>query len=460
MPHVAQTNPTDFDDSDLTLRLAEHGMGLSLAALPADTVEAARHCLMDWLGVTLAGSTEPLAKIMREEAADEGGAPQATILGGGVGKTSALQAALVNGATGHALDYDDVNLTMIGHPTAAVAPAILALAEKNGLSGAALLTALIAGIETECRIGAMMNESHYNAGWHATGTVGTFGAAAGAAHLLGLDAEACARAMGIAGTQAAGLKAMFGTMCKPFHAGKAAANGLYAAQLSSRGFESRTDVLECEQGFADTQTADYDPAAALAELGETFHTRNVLFKYHAACYGTHAAIEAASNLKRAHNIDPANVAEIEIGVRDTLLKMCNIQEPVTGLEGKFSLRFTAAMALLGENTGLIANYNEDKVQEAEIVELRDRITVVHNQDMGKAGAAMKIAMKDGSVHSIHTDVETPEPDLDRQWARLSDKFCDMAGPVIGAAKADRVVDIIAGLESAKDVNELTSLCQG
>ena len=457
MSQAAQSQA--FDDSDLTLRLAEYAMGLSLDDLPAETVEAARHCLMDWLGVTLAGSKEPLAKIMRDEAMEEGGNPQATILGGG-GQTSALQAALVNGATGHALDYDDVNLTMIGHPTAAVAPAILALAEKNALSGKELLTALIAGIEIECRVGAMMNESHYNAGWHATGTVGTFGAAAGAAHLLGMDAEACARALGIAGTQAAGLKAMFGTMCKPFHAGKAAANGLYAAQLASRGFESRTDVLECEQGFADTQTTEYDPAAALAEMGTVFHTRNVLFKYHAACYGTHAAIEAASNLKRAHNIDPANVAEVEIGVRDTLLKMCNIQEPVTGLEGKFSLRFTTAMALLGENTGLIANYNVAKVQDAEIVELRDRIKVVNNQDMGKAGAAMKISMKDGSVHQISIDVETPEPDLKRQWSRLSDKFRDMAGPVIGGAKADRVVDMVAGLEIIGNVREFTRLCEG
>ena len=165
--------------------------------------------------------------------------------------TSVVQAALVNGATGHALDYDDVNMTMVGHPTAAVAPAILALAEKNNLGGKAFLTALIA---TECRIGVLMNESHYNAGWHATGTVGSFGAAAGAASMLGLQVEACARALGIAGTQAAGLKSMFGTMCKPFHAGKAASNGLYAAMLSSRGFESRIDVLECDQGFADTQT--------------------------------------------------------------------------------------------------------------------------------------------------------------------------------------------------------------
>jgi 2-methylcitrate dehydratase PrpD len=456
---MAQAAAATYDDTDLTLRLAAHGMGMRFESLPADTLEIARHCLLDWLGVTLAGSREPLAEIMRAEALEEGGAPQATILGGAA-MTSMVQAALVNGATGHALDYDDVNMTMVGHPTAAVAPAILALAEKNGLSGKAFLTALVAGIEAECRIGALMNESHYNAGWHATGTVGSFGAAVGASNLLGLDTEACARAMGIAGTQAAGLKAMFGTMCKPFHAGKAASNGAYAAMLASRGFESRVDVLECEQGFADTQTKNYDPAAAMAELDTKFHTRGVLFKYHAACYGTHAVIEAAADLKRSHNIDPANVEKIEIGVRDTLLKMCNIQEPVTGLEGKFSMRFTAAMSLLGENTGLIANYNEEKVQSADIVALRDRIKVVNNQDMGKAEATMSISMKDGPVHMVRTDMDAPETDLDRQWSRLSAKFLDMAGPVIGDAKAARVVALVGDLENATDLTEITGLCKG
>jgi len=456
---MAQTAAATFDDTDLTLRLAAHAMEMRFEALPADTIEIARHCLLDWLGVTLAGSREPLAEIMRAEALEEGGAAQATILGGGT-MTSVVQAALVNGATGHALDYDDVNMTMVGHPTAAVAPAILALAEKNNFGGKAFLTALIAGIETECRIGVLMNESHYNAGWHATGTVGSFGAAAGAANMLGLQVEACARALGIAGTQAAGLKSMFGTMCKPFHAGKAASNGLYAAMLSSRGFESRIDVLECDQGFADTQTNNYDPAGAMAELDSKFHMRGVLFKYHAACYGTHAVIEAAADLKRSHNIDPANVEKIEIGVRDTLLKMCNIQEPVTGLEGKFSMRFTAAMSLLGENTALIANYNEDKVQSAEIVALRDRIKVVNNQEMGKAEATMSISMKDGPVHMVRTDMDIPETDLDRQWSRLSTKFLDMAGPVIGDVKAARVVELIADLENAGDLNAITALCKG
>lgn len=452
MPETAQ-----FDDTDLTLKLAGNSMGFRLDSLPREAVEVARHCFLDWLGVTLAGSTEPLVRILLADALEEGGAPQATIIGDGR-KLTMKQAALINGSAGHALDYDDVHLLMPGHPTVPVVPALLALAEHQGRDGKDFLTAMVAGIEAECRVGAATNQAHYGAGWHATGTVGTFGAVAAAGRLLGLDAAACANAMGIGGTQAAGLRSMFGTMCKPFHAGKAAVNGLSSALLSAKGFVSRPDVLECEQGFADTQTTGYDPEAALDGLGETFHTPDVLFKYHAACYGTHASIEAAAALKRDHNIDPDNVADIEVFVRPDNLRICNILEPVTGLEGKFSLRFTTAMALLGENTAVIASYDEAKTQDPEVVSVRDRIAVKTDDSLGLAQSKVVVRLKDGTVHSTEADVETPERDLDRQWQRLSAKFADMAGPVIGARGAARVIDSVQRLEDCADIGEIAQLC--
>ncbi|NKB57662.1 MAG: MmgE/PrpD family protein [Alphaproteobacteria bacterium] len=454
---MAQAAARQVDDTDLTLKLAENSMSFTLDGLPKEAVEVARHCFLDWLGVTLAGSREPLAGILLKEALSEGGNPQATVIGDGR-KVSIQQAALINGSAGHALDYDDVHLLMPGHPTVPVVPALLALAEYQNRDGKDFLTALVAGIEAECRVGAIMNQSHYGAGWHATGTVGTFGATAAAAKLLGLNAKACANAMGIGGTQAAGLRSMFGTMCKPFHAGKAAVNGLSSALLSQRGFESRPDVLECEQGFADTQTENYDPAAALDGLGDVFHTPDVLFKYHAACYGTHASIEAAAALKREHNIDPDNVADIEVHVRGDNLRICNILNPVTGLEGKFSLRFTAAMALLGENTAVIANYNEQKVQDPEIVAVRDKISVHVNDDLGLAQSDVVISMKDGTVHKTRADVETPDTDLDRQWSRLRAKFTDMATPVISAAGVRTVIDAVRNLETCDDIAEIAALC--
>src|SRR5205814_7907285 len=186
------------------------------------------------------------------------------------------------------------------HPSVAILRGLVALAEQRRSTGREVIAAFVAGYETACRVGMALRPGHYGSGFHATGTVGVFGAAAACAHLLGLDTEATARALGIAGTQAAGLKSQFGTMCKPFHAGKAAQNGLLAARLAARGFSSRTDLVECVQGFAATHGPDFGPEAALADPANGFHIYANLFKYHAACYMTHAPIECGRELREKH----------------------------------------------------------------------------------------------------------------------------------------------------------------
>src|SRR5215203_7194419 len=233
---TTQTRPSvPAATAGLTGRLVAGVRDLRYDDLPADVIVIAKHCLLDWLGVTLAGSREPLAQMLRDEVAEQGGRPQATLIGTDA-RASTQQAALVNGAASHALDFDDVHLVMNGHPSVPVLPALLALAEAHDGDGRALIAAFVAGVEVECRIGALVMPGHYNAGFHATGTLGAFGAAAACAHLLALDTDQWQIALAIAGTQAGGLKAMFGTMCKPLHAGKAAANGLLAATLAARGF--------------------------------------------------------------------------------------------------------------------------------------------------------------------------------------------------------------------------------
>ncbi|HEY0420773.1 MAG TPA: MmgE/PrpD family protein [Acetobacteraceae bacterium] len=211
------------------------------AELPDEVRALARQCVLDMLGVALAGAGDPLVRILAAELEEQGGAPVAGVVGLKL-RLPALSAALLNGTIAHALDYDDVNLAMPGHPSVAVLPAVLALAEERGSSGAALIEAFVAGYETACRVGRLIAPGHYDGlGFHATGTVGTFGAAAGCAHLLGLDEEATLHAMGIAATQAAGLKSMFGNMYKPLHAGRAAQAGLLAARLAARGFTAQLD---------------------------------------------------------------------------------------------------------------------------------------------------------------------------------------------------------------------------
>src|SRR5215469_13354015 len=225
-------------ETGLTRTLAERACAVSYDALPEPVRELARQCVLDYLGVGLAGADDQLVCILLDELSEAGGTAQAGVIGHGA-RLPVGAAALVNGAIAHALDYDDVNLAMPGHPSVAILPALLALAEEKQASGKAVIAAFVAGYETCCRIGMAMRPGHYTRGFHATGTVGGFGAAAACAHLLGLDAEATARALGIAGTQSAGLKSQFGTMCKPFHAGRAAQTGLLAARLAARGFSSR-----------------------------------------------------------------------------------------------------------------------------------------------------------------------------------------------------------------------------
>jgi 2-methylcitrate dehydratase PrpD len=434
----------------LTETLAEMASSLDFEDLDDDSLAVAKQCILDWLAVTLAGAAEPLTRILAVDAAEEGGHAQATILGHARRGTE-TQAALVNGSAGHALDYDDVNSALHGHPTAPVTPAVLAVAEHRGKSGRDLVTAFVAGYETECRIGALVEPSHYAAGFHATATVGTFGAAAGVARLLGLDAADTAQALGMAATQAAGLKAVFGTMSKPLHAGKAAANGLLAARLAGRGFTSRPDILESEQGFARTLSDDFDEAAALATPRGGFHVRNNLFKYHAACYLTHSPIEALAALRTEHGITPDAIEGVVLRVAPGHLTVCNIPSPATGLECKFSLRHTAAFALLDEDTGRLDTYSDENAGRADLVGLRERVRVETDETSPRTSARVAITLRDGRVLEATHDVGVPARDVADQGVRLLVKYHGLVDPLLGRQRAEALAADIARLEEIEDV---------
>jgi 2-methylcitrate dehydratase PrpD len=411
--------------------------------LPRDVVFLAKQCFLDWLGVTIAGADEPLTHILLDEMREQGGEPQATIIGHDI-RLPTLSAVLVNGSSSHALDYDDVHMKVLGHPSVPVFPAILALAEHRDVSGADFLAAFVAGLETECRIGQAVAPSHYAKGWHATGTVGTFGAAAACAHLLGLDEEQTAHALGIAATQAAGLKSQFGTMCKPLHAGKAAYNGLLAASLARRGFTSRTDALECEQGFADTQSTTFTPESAARQPGE-FDIRETLFKYHAACYLTHSAIEAARKAREQAHLEPDRIAAVTVRVPSASLRVCNIQSPETGLETKFSLRHTVAYALTGADTAAMETYSDANARDAALVCLRERVRIEPDDSVRSTAAVVEVALDNGESKTERADVGIPMQNYELQWDRLEQKFLSLVEPVLGDAKATEIVKAIAGL---------------
>jgi 2-methylcitrate dehydratase PrpD len=444
-------------DASVTAELARRAASLRPDDLPEEVRLLARQCVLDWLAVTLAGSREPLSGILLAEAEEQGGAPAATVIGHRL-KLPTQQAALVNGAASHALDYDDVNMTMGGHPTAPLLPAVLALAEARGVGGAQAIAAFVAGYETECRIGALVAPGHYARGFHSTATIGSFGAAAAAANLMGLGAQRTAMALGIAGTEAAGLKSMFGTMCKPLHAGKAAQNGLLAASLAARGFTSRDDVLECEQGFARTQSPDFRPERALARPQHGWHLCDNLFKYHAACYLTHAPIECARALRLEPGFAPGAVREAVLKLDAGAATVCNIPAPRTGLEAKFSLRLTTAMALAGLDTAALGSYSEKTAGDPLLASLRDKVTVEFQRDWPHTVAELELRLADGSVLRARHDSGVPASDLAAQGRRLQAKFMSLAAPVLGSAQAERLAAAVAALDRLASIAELTRLC--
>ena len=337
--------PAAIPATEVTRGLATWSAAYDAKAATASSQTWAKHALIDWFACTIAGAREPLADILAEEfKSGAGGA--ATLIARGA-KSSPHDAALVNGTLSHALDYDDVNQQMHGHPTVPVASAVIALGEAMGRSGQDILTAFIAGYEVECRLGHMAGDEHYDHGFHATGTFGTFGAAAGAAKILGLDAAKTAMALGIAASQASGLKINFGTMTKPLHVGKAAMNGLISARLAAREFTARPDAIEAPQGFIATQVPGFKAAAIRPDRAAPMAVESNLFKYHAACYLTHSPIEAIRDLKRRHNIGADDMKAMTLHVDPGHLKVCNIPVPTSGLEIKFSIRHLSGMALDG-----------------------------------------------------------------------------------------------------------------
>jgi 2-methylcitrate dehydratase PrpD len=440
---------------ELTAHLASRVVRLRPQDLSGPARTVAKQMLMDWLGVAIAGRNEPLVDILIADSAEDGGNADCSLIGDDR-KVSLPQAVLINGAMGHALDFDDV-ISGMGHPTVPVAPIVMAVSEKYGLSGSDVLLAFIAGIETECRISQFIGPSHYAKGWHSTGTFGTFGAAAAASKLLGLEQERLQHAFGIAGAQAAGLKSMFGTMTKPLHAGKAAMNGLTAARLAAKGFTANTEVLTTAQGFAATQSSSADPARGIADPETGFHVVNALFKYHAACYLTHSAIEAANEIRRKEKPKPEDIESIQVRVDPGHLTVCNIENPRTGLECKFSLRMTTAMALSGEDTFDDRLYSDATANRADLVALRDKVKVDPTSSANIGTVTIKT--KSGREFSVTVDTGVPQRDLALQQEKLERKFLVLTTPVLGAKKAETLAGFLRDLEAQENLSKLLSFAK-
>jgi 2-methylcitrate dehydratase PrpD len=437
----------------VTAEIARKAAHLAWSDFPDDLVERTKQCLLDWFAVTVAGAQDELTHILVREALEDGAKGSASLVGRSE-KTVPSAAALINGAASHALDYDDVNFAMGGHPTVTVVPALLALGEQIRASGRLFIESFIAGYETSGRVGRLVAPSHYLKGFHVTGTVGSFSATAAAGRMLGLTDAQLAVAFGIAATQAAGLKSNFGTMCKPLHAGTASEHGLRAARLAAKGFTARGDSLECDQGFARSQSDNLEIESALAEPPSGWHLRNNLFKYHASCYLTHSPIECAKEIRLKSNFPPERVKKITLRIESGADKVCNIANPTSGLEAKFSLRQTVAMALTGVDTANVDSYNEAITQEPRIKTLRDKMAIEFQTGWTKSLAEMSIQLDDGTTLEAAHDSGIPRADVGRQRQALETKFDSLVTPILGAAGARRLHDAIERIDSLPDVGEL------
>src|SRR2546427_6168425 len=432
---------------------------------PASAVEAARRAILDCLGGMLAGSVEPSARILHAVALAEGGAPLCTVVGTGR-RTGAVWAALCNGTAAHALDFDDTNFILLGHPSAPVLAAALAAGELALADGQALIHAFLLGFEVETTLAAVLNPAHYEKGFHATGTLGTMGAAAAAARLLGLDATQTRTALAIAASQASGLKENFGTMTKPFHAGHAARSGILAAQLAREGLTASETALEGRQGYAAAFGASHGIDRALEGLGRAWHLlgSGIAVKPYPSCALTHSAIDALIDLRAAHRLSARDIAAVQVGVTRVVPDVLAHRHPATALERKFSMQFCAAAAL-AEGRVDFGSFADGEVANPDVRELMGRGDMVVDPRLPQGDEQNAWSRRSSRLQAGRTYATDPRGPLGYaatppSHPALRDKFLGCAKTVLSADEAEAVAEQIGHLEDIPDIRALTSRLEG
>jgi 2-methylcitrate dehydratase PrpD len=435
--------------------------------MPLDVVRTARGLILDGLGVMLAGNAERGTSILQSHVRQMSGKPEATVLGAGF-KAPVPKAALLNGASGHAMDYDDTQLStskegvygLLTHPTVPVLAAVLALSETRGISGKSLLLAYVLGVEVECRIADAINPRHYQAGFHSTATIGGLGAAAAAGKLLGLNEDALARALGLAASMASGLRENFGTMTKPLHAGRAAENGVTAAELAKSGFTSATHVLEAKRGFFNAMAGGYDETKISGRAGNPYFIRDpgISIKPYPSGSLSHPAQDMILDLAREHDLKAEEIKKIEVGTNSNVPNALIYSMPKTALEGKFSIPFCMAIGILERKAG-IAQFVDKKVREPRVVELMKRVTLYVDDELEALGydqvrSRVRVRLRDGRVLEGRADVARGHPLKPMSWEELAEKFRDCARLGLAPEKSAEAIQMVENIERLANVSLL------
>lgn len=423
---------------EVTRTLARFIVDSRYADIPQPIRHEASRALLNWLGCAIGASHHETIDRMLAALTPFAGPPQATVVGRSE-RLDILHAALVNGVSSHVLDFDDTHAKAI-HPSAPVLPALLAYAELHKVSGAELVHAFVLGVEAEERIGLSVFPEHYATGWHITGTAGVFGAAAATAKLLKLDEQQTCWALGIAATQSSGLREMFGSMCKSFHPGRAAQNGLTAALLASKGFTSSEQAIEAPRGWAHVLSTRFDPAVITKGLGERYELGYNMYKPYACGLVVHAAIDACIQLSNEHGLKGNEIERVDLTVNPIVLELTAKREPATGLEGKFSVFHAAAVAIIQRLAGE-AQFSDATVRSPDVIALRKRVEAIADPAIRKLEARVRIQLSSGKVLEKHVEhalgsFERPLSDAD-----LETKFRGLVAGVLPDAQASRLIDL-------------------
>ncbi len=423
----------------------------------SDAVDQEAHrTFLNWLGCAVGAARHEAADAALEAIAMLEPAPQATVAGRRE-RVDMASAALLNGITSHTFDFDDTHLKTIIHPAGPVASALLALAEHTGASGRAVIDALVIGVDVSCRLGNTVYPEHYDRGWHITGTTGMFGAAAGCARLLGLDARRTAMALGIAASQPVGLREQFGTMTKPFHPGAAARAGLMSALLARSGFTASARAIEAPRGWAQVVSTRCDWREATDALGERFEISFNTYKPFACGIVIHPSIDACVQL-RDQGVRSDQVARIELKVHSLVLELTGKKEPADGLQGKFSVYHGCAAGLI---FGRAAEdeFADEIVTRADVAALRRKVVATVDDSIDEASADVTAVLNDG--RRVHVFVEHAVGSLERPMsnAALEAKFRGLSEPVLGAARTSELIAACWALGDSPDVRALAALAQ-
>ncbi|TMA61633.1 MAG: MmgE/PrpD family protein [Deltaproteobacteria bacterium] len=425
------------------------------AELPGRAIDEGKRGVLDWLGCALAGSRHPTLDHLLAVLQEAGGKSQATVFGRGL-KLGFLDAPIANGQAGHVLDYDDTHMggTLL-HASSPTLAALFALAERELMTGAEFLLAYAVGFEAGVRTGQSA-PGHHKGGWHLTGTLGSIAAGVAAGKLLGLDGKRLAHAMAIAATQSAGMQQNRGTMCKSFHAGKAASSGVLAALLAERGFDGSLEIIEGKRGYCRIYSDVAAPQALTDELGSRWEITRNGHKPYACGVVLHPVIDAMIAIRSQANIDCARVEAIDVRVHPLVISITGVEEPATGLQSKFSVYHSAAVALI-DGAARIPQYTDERASDPAVIAMRRKVKATADKSLGIDQAEAVITV-DGSRHRTFIEHATGTVANPMSEMALDAKFMANAEPVIGRDRAQRVRDLVRGLDRLADVRELIGLC--